>query len=246
MQSDEQVYESCEQIIEKCKRDYADIRQMSYMLKNMMENWHERRCMAVLQLLCHVVHALYLLNTISLCVDKSISEESIKRNHLREETMKILTSNDLICRSLIRMGLHAFSQLCTKLRATGVLKDYKRATVEEQVVKFLHILGHNFKNRVVSFYFHRSNETTSRHFHNVLRAVISMENEFLKQPSGNEIAPQILNSNRFYPFFKVISFYLQVFVSMCVYIFTYLPYIYRDVCVCPGLCRCNRWNTCSH
>ncbi|XVF47563.1 hypothetical protein PTKIN_Ptkin03bG0119200 [Pterospermum kingtungense] len=60
---------------------------------------------------------------------------------MRQELMGQLTSNDLASRSIIRMGPHAFLQLCNKLRATGRLKDYRRATVEEQVAKFLHILG---------------------------------------------------------------------------------------------------------
>jgi hypothetical protein len=56
----------------------------------------------------------------------------------------------------------------------------------------------------VSFFFHRSGETVSRHFHNVLRAIISLEDEFLVQPSGRDVPPQILNNSRFYPFFKVL------------------------------------------
>ncbi|WJX20366.1 hypothetical protein P8452_09929 [Trifolium repens] len=84
------------------------------------------------------------------------------------------------------MGPEAFMLLCHKLRGTGYVKDTIRSTVEEQVAKFLHIIGHNVKNRTVSFFFHRSGETVSRHFHNVLRAIISLEDEFLVQPSGRD------------------------------------------------------------
>nr|KYP62003.1 hypothetical protein KK1_016518 [Cajanus cajan] len=65
------------------------------------------------------------------------------------------------------MGPAAFINLCERVRATGLVKDAFRSTVEEQVAKFLHIIGHNVKNRSVSFFFHRSGETVSRHFHNV-------------------------------------------------------------------------------
>ncbi|XP_028204632.1 putative nuclease HARBI1 isoform X2 [Glycine soja] len=106
------------------------------------------------------------------------------------------------CRDIIRMGPEAFMLLCHKLRGTGYVKDTIRSTVEEQVAKFLHIIGHNVKNRTVSFFFRRSGETVSRHFHNVLRAIISLEDEFLVQPSGRDVPPQILNNSRFYPFFK--------------------------------------------
>ncbi|XLR14271.1 hypothetical protein HN51_035181, partial [Arachis hypogaea] len=93
-------------------------------------------------------------------------------------------------------------QLCQKLRGTGRVKDSIRSTVEEQVAKFLHIIGHNVKNRTMSFFFHRSGETISRHFHNVLHAILSLEGESFKQPSGEDVPYEIHNNSRFYLFFK--------------------------------------------
>ncbi|XLS89465.1 hypothetical protein HN51_065473, partial [Arachis hypogaea] len=89
-----------------------------------------------------------------------------------------------------------------KLRETGRVKDSTRSTVEEQVAKFLHIIGHNVKTRTMSFFFHRLGETISRHFHNVLHAILSLERDFFKQPSGEEVPYEILNNSRFYLFFK--------------------------------------------
>jgi len=51
------------------------------------------------------------------------------------------------------MGPEEFMLLCHKLRGTGIVKDTIRSTVEEQVAKFLHIIGHNVKSRTVSFFF---------------------------------------------------------------------------------------------
>ena len=65
------------------------------------------------------------------------------------------------------------------------------------------MLAHNGKNRTVSFFFRRSGETVSRHFHEVLRAIISLEGQFLRQPNGVDVPQQIGSSNRFYPYFKV-------------------------------------------
>ncbi|KAL2343348.1 hypothetical protein Fmac_004633 [Flemingia macrophylla] len=96
----------------------------------------------------------------------------------------------------------AFINLCERVRATTLVNDAFRSTVEEQVAKFLHIVGHNVKNRSVSFFFHRSGETVSRHFHNVLNAIIMLEGDFLVQPSGRDVQPYILNNNRFYLYFK--------------------------------------------
>ncbi|KAF2301866.1 hypothetical protein GH714_030021 [Hevea brasiliensis] len=93
------------------------------------------------------------------------------------------------------MGPVAFAEFCGKLKATGLLKDFRRATVEEQVAKFLQILGQNFRNRALEFFSHRSGETISHNFHNVLRAVVALEAEFLNQPTGADVPPQILNNN---------------------------------------------------
>ncbi|XP_017441285.2 protein ANTAGONIST OF LIKE HETEROCHROMATIN PROTEIN 1-like [Vigna angularis] len=74
--------------------------------------------------------------------------------------------------------------------------------MEEQVAQFLHIIEHNIKNQSAAFFFHRSGTTVSKHFHNVLDAILSLESEFLTQPSGDEVHPYVLNNNRFYPYFK--------------------------------------------
>ncbi|XLR06970.1 hypothetical protein HN51_061848, partial [Arachis hypogaea] len=90
------------------------------------------------------------------------------------------------CQDVICMGPEAFRQLCQKLKGTVRVKDSTRSTVEEQVTKFLHIIGHNVKIRIMSFFFHRSGKTISCHFHNVLHAILSLEGDFFKQPSGEE------------------------------------------------------------
>ncbi|KAJ9174410.1 hypothetical protein P3X46_013056 [Hevea brasiliensis] len=135
-------------------------------------------------------------------IGKPLSSINAERDALRHKLMCELTANEVICRDILRMGPVAFAEFCGKLRATGLLKDFRRATVEEQVAKFLQILGQNFRNRALGFFFHRSGETISRHFHNVLRAVVALEAEFLNQPTGADVHPQILNNNRFYPYFK--------------------------------------------
>ncbi|XP_014503249.1 protein ALP1-like [Vigna radiata var. radiata] len=106
------------------------------------------------------------------------------------------------CRDIIRMGPEAFINLCERLRTTELVKDVIRSIVEEQVAQFLHIIRHNVKNWSVAFFFHRSGATVSKQFHNVLDAIITLESEFLTQPSGDEVHPYVLNNSRFYPYFK--------------------------------------------
>ncbi|KAK6939553.1 Myb/SANT-like domain [Dillenia turbinata] len=114
--------------------------------------------------------------------------------------MQLRTSGNV--NKVIRMGPETFGQLCELLQTHGGLKPTQRATVEEQVAKFLHILSLPAKNGKCLFFYRRSGETISRHFHRVLKAVIAMEAYFLRQPSGEEVPIEILSNERFYPYFK--------------------------------------------
>ncbi|XLR46951.1 hypothetical protein S83_031611, partial [Arachis hypogaea] len=91
------------------------------------------------------------------------------------------------CRDVIRMRPEAFQLLCQKLREIGRVKDSTRSTVEDQ-------------NHV--FLLSPLRETISRYFHIVLHAILSLEGDFFKQPSGEDVPYEILHSSRFYPFFK--------------------------------------------
>ncbi|GLT99855.1 hypothetical protein SLE2022_172670 [Rubroshorea leprosula] len=100
------------------------------------------------------------------------------------------------------MGPRAFLQFCDILEREGGLQPTRRATIEDQVAKTLYILAKNAKNRSIQFWFQRFGETTSRHFHCVLRAIIAVEEKFIKQPDGSQIPVEIMSSSRFYPYFK--------------------------------------------
>ncbi|MFQ6640394.1 hypothetical protein Gotur_016726 [Gossypium turneri] len=55
------------------------------------------------------------------------------------------------------------------------LKSSRNMLVDEQVAMFLHIISHHLKNRVIKHHFSRSGKTVSRLFHNVLNAVIPLQ-----------------------------------------------------------------------
>ncbi|KAL2319923.1 hypothetical protein Fmac_028892 [Flemingia macrophylla] len=160
----------------------------------------KRTQLGAMTILCLVAYGFHMLSTIR-CTSSNIREFVSQKERRRQELMSYIIHTEQ-CRDIIRMGPMAFINLCERLRATGLVKDAFRSTVEEQVAKFLHIVGHNVKNRTVSFFFHRSGETVSRHFHNVLNAIIMLEGEFLVQPSGIDVQPYIQNNSRFYPYFK--------------------------------------------
>ncbi|KAF5820192.1 putative harbinger transposase-derived nuclease domain-containing protein [Helianthus annuus] len=99
-----------------------------------------------------------------------------------------------------RMEKHVFYKLCDKLKAKGLLRHTSRIKVEEQLAIFLFIIGHNLRTRAVQELFRYSGETISRHFNNVLNAIIAVSLDFF-QPPGSEIPPEIRDDPRFYPYF---------------------------------------------
>ncbi|KAL4321079.1 hypothetical protein AHAS_Ahas14G0074600 [Arachis hypogaea] len=107
-------------------------------------------------------------------VEKPIRDHIIGIEEIRATLLQQLCETNR-CRDILRMSPHAFLELCTKLRATG----------------HKHFI-----------FLPRSRETISRNFYAVLKAVISLEEEFLQQPFGTTIPSEILHSNRFYPYFK--------------------------------------------
>ncbi|XLR52592.1 hypothetical protein S83_003264, partial [Arachis hypogaea] len=136
-----------------------------------------------------IVHALYFSKLLSQYRPRQINDDNLKREIRRTQLMTRLLKSKK-CRDVY---------LCEKLREIGRVKDSTYSTVEEQVAKFLHI---NVKTRTMSSFFHRSGKTVSRHFHNVLHAILSLEGEFFKQLSGENASQEIFNNSRFYPFFK--------------------------------------------
>jgi len=115
---------------------------------------------------------------------------------------EVLDGPDDGCREMFRMDKHVFHNLCGILRQRGMLRDTAGVMIEEQLAIFLNIIGHNERNRVIQERFQHSGETISRHFNNVLKAIKSLSREFL-QPPPIATPPEILSSNRFYPYFKV-------------------------------------------
>ncbi|KAJ6349633.1 hypothetical protein OIU77_007087 [Salix suchowensis] len=115
---------------------------------------------------------------------------------------EVLNGPDDGCQEMFRMDKHVFHNLCGILRQRGMLRDTAGVMIEEQLAIFLNIIGHNERNRVIQERFQHSGETISRHFNNVLKAIKSLSREFL-QPPPIATPPEIVSSNRLYPYFKV-------------------------------------------
>lgn len=126
---------------------------------------------------------------------------TLHRQKVREEILHDLATSGR-SRDLIRMNETAYIKLCNILEHEGGLRPTQRMSVEEQVARFLHIVGHDLRNRFASWVYRRSQSTTSRCFHRVLRSIISIEDRYLQQPTGHVVPKEIQEKKRFYPYFK--------------------------------------------
>ncbi|WCJ42089.1 hypothetical protein M5689_022917 [Euphorbia peplus] len=105
------------------------------------------------------------------------------------------------CLENFRMDKQVFYKLCDILQAKGLLRHTNRIKIEEQLAIFLFIVGHNLRTRAVQELFRYSGETISRHFNNVLNAIMAISLDFFQSP-GSEVPPEISGDPRFYPYFK--------------------------------------------
>ncbi|KAL2344127.1 hypothetical protein Fmac_005412 [Flemingia macrophylla] len=114
---------------------------------------------------------------------------------------EVLDGKNGCCLENFRMDKHVFCKLCDILQAKGLLHHTNRIKIEEQLAIFMFIIGHNLRTRAVQELFHYSGETISRHFNNVLNAIMSISMDFF-QPPGYGVPSEILQNPRFYPYFK--------------------------------------------
>lgn len=114
---------------------------------------------------------------------------------------EVLNGPNERCLDTFRMDKHVFYKLCDILQSKGLLRHTNRIKIEEQIAIFMFIIGHNLRTRAVQELFRYSGETISRHFNNVLNAVMAISLEFF-QPPGSGVPPEILEDPMFHPYFK--------------------------------------------
>ncbi|WOH01177.1 hypothetical protein DCAR_0520558 [Daucus carota subsp. sativus] len=111
---------------------------------------------------------------------KDVTWNECERAKIRAIWMNTLT-NDRMCREQLRLDIRRFEKLCHLLQSKGGLVTTRNVTVKEVVAQFLHILGHDLKNRTMQALFARSGETVSRQFHVVLESVLKLGQFFIKK-----------------------------------------------------------------
>ncbi|KAL5701358.1 hypothetical protein ACHQM5_026703 [Ranunculus cassubicifolius] len=93
---------------------------------------------------------------------------------------RMFSESDRHCRDMLRMNRVSFSRLCERLEGKG-LAPSRWVGVKEQVAMFLLIVGHDTRVRFGAFTVIRSSETLHRHFHNVLRAILKLGRNYIRQ-----------------------------------------------------------------
>uniref|UniRef100_A0A453JNE2 DUF8040 domain-containing protein n=1 Tax=Aegilops tauschii subsp. strangulata TaxID=200361 RepID=A0A453JNE2_AEGTS len=105
------------------------------------------------------------------------------------------------CVNMLRLGRGPFFRFCKLFRDRKLLEDTIHLSIEKQVAMFLHIVGHNVRNRIIGGNFGRSGEVVSRYFKKVLHAVGELRGDLIRKPSL-ETQSKIEGNYRWDPYFK--------------------------------------------
>jgi hypothetical protein len=144
---------------------------------------------------------------IGLVILKNIRSRRVLRRepHVNQEYEREIYIDSILYRSRqdcidqIRMSPIAFFELCKILAENNLVRETIHMSIKEQVLIFLHMIGHNVRFRVVGGRFYRS---IHRYFKVVLGGVLTLYKHLIKQPE-NSTPLEVRNSRRFYPYFKV-------------------------------------------
>ncbi|KAI0497482.1 hypothetical protein KFK09_020711 [Dendrobium nobile] len=102
-----------------------------------------------------------------------------------------------------RLPPDAFISLRDLLVSRGHLSDTKNMLAAEQLGIFLRGVAHAHSYRQLCEFFQHSLETVSRYFNQVLKAIVSLSDEFISIPSADvDCHPFIRANEQFHPFFK--------------------------------------------
>lgn len=115
---------------------------------------------------------------------------------------EVLKGPNELCLENFRMDKLVFYKLCDMLQTRGLLRHTNRIKIEEQLAIFMFIVGHNLRTRAVQELFRYSGETISRHFNNVLSAIMAVSLDFF-EPPNSEVSQEIREDPRFFPYFLV-------------------------------------------
>nr|POE98171.1 putative nuclease harbi1 [Quercus suber] len=116
---------------------------------------------------------------------------------------EVRDGNPKQCFEIFRMSLQLFYHFVDELKQHGYLKEGNgRVDVQESVVMFLYIIGHNTRMRCVADRFQHSTKTVARKFQRVLRVVHSYGQHLIKPDPNVTGLPRHLPVNKYHPWFE--------------------------------------------
>ena len=107
----------------------------------------------------------------------------------------IIYESDILYVEQLRMDRRCFWTLCNLVTDIGGLRDTRNVKVEEMVAMFLHILAYDEKSRSMRTDYQRSQETISRHFNNVLGAVLKLGGCCLRAHNQSQTTVRMKDGN---------------------------------------------------
>jgi hypothetical protein len=110
------------------------------------------------------------------------TEEEAETRLRKQMLRNIYMGPNLYCYDTLRFTKRSFFDLCAILRERAGLKDTFHVTVEEAVTIVLLVLSHGMKFRLIRSTYRWSLEPISRHFNEVLGAILSLCHELIKLP----------------------------------------------------------------
>ena len=84
-------------------------------------------------------------------LERSISDEGDYEQRALMKRLTIMDNDDF--HNQLCIWKDAIPKLVNKLRGMGHLRNSAHNNIEEQITKFLHIVGHNLRNRILKFHF---------------------------------------------------------------------------------------------
>ena len=108
------------------------------------------------------------------------------------------------CYELFQMDKKTFLNLCDHLKRHENLQDTQLVIVEETIVMFLLIIGHNVRMRVVIDRFQHSTKIIARYFKEVRRALCRPDKILiLLSNMANEVSLYVTSNPKYFPWFKL-------------------------------------------
>ncbi|GAV71724.1 LOW QUALITY PROTEIN: DDE_4 domain-containing protein, partial [Cephalotus follicularis] len=127
---------------------------------------------------------------------------------------ELLRGSDRQCIELMRMSREAYVRLCTHFRYKLWLHDSRHVSVEEKMLIFLTIIGHNERYVVINRRFQHSSQTIHKYFHEVLAAMMTFAREMIV-PSTFDPNPDNPGAH------KSLRWIFKVFYFLILYIYIY-------------------------